>query len=165
MQFLSSGSFFLFRWEKILTSHQAYWWLRLQVVSWPSGEMDITFYKWHLPWWHAIQRVIVWIPLALSTAHWPSVLPDPRVYFWLCMLMDEISSESPVPTLVLLFKNNLFLNLENGSRLYFLSFVNSEWQRWRRKKGVAMFWSQAVTLLLLFVAHLPVGSAFWLIAS
>lgn len=144
MRFLSSGGFLCSGEVKPSQVTQLTWWWRLQAVSGPSGENGHHLLQTGIshggmpstgPWF--------WIPLALSTAHRPSVLPHPRVYFGFpCWRMRSLLSHLCPPwsyLFIYLFIKNLFLSLRNGSKLYSLSFSNSEWQRWRRKEDVARF--------------------------
>lgn len=73
------------------------WWAG-HLVKWTSPPTNR-----HLPWWNAIQRAT--IPNPPGSVHCPLAIcsPRPQGLFWLCMLTYEISSESPVPTLVLIF--------------------------------------------------------------
>lgn len=125
------------------------WWLRLQAVSWPSGEMDIPSYKQASPMVECHPEgphaESLWL-CPRPTGHLFSPTPgfilalhaDGWDIFWVhCAHLGRL----------LIFKN-LFLNLRNGYRLYSLSFGNSEWQRWRRKKDAAI-WSQAMAFLLI----------------
>ena len=86
------------------------------MASWPSGEMDITFYKQASPMvechpegHRSESPSSIHCPLAICSL-------QPQGLFWLCMLTDETSSESPVLTLVLL------LSLGNRSRSYSFHF-------------------------------------------
>lgn len=114
----------------------------------PGGELAI-WWTWtspptnrHLPWWNAIQRAMVLNPP--GSVHCPQAIcsPNPRAYFGsACWRMRSLLGHlcPPWSHLFIYLFLNLFLRLGNGSKWYSFSFMNSEWQRWRREEDVARF--------------------------